>query len=260
MKTTRLAIVLLPAVGLLIPTSSAFAQAGGGIFGSGGSSFAGGGLGTSGLGGVGQSPVGGMGAGGGGSSFGSGSAFGQSLSGPGGQGLGGQGFGGGGGAGQGLGFGGGQGATSSGFVGRSGADVQNFFQALNPMANQAGAGTQVQRTTMNRGREANETENATLPVQVRVSVGFEVPPGAGAAARNDGTARRLNGILSRRGMGGTEVSIANGVARVAGAPPSPSERLVVERLMRLEPGVSRVVFGEAIGPETLEPTPRDSDR
>jgi hypothetical protein len=245
MKPHCLTLVLFSAAMLALAAPEALAQSrttgGGGsssLFGSGSSSF------------------------GGGSSFGGSSSVGTSLGGSsfGGQGgLGGgrqTGFGGGGmgQGGQGLGFGGQPGGgAAGGFIGRDAADVSSFFNALNPLGGQGGGGAGQSRGAMNRGRDVNSTEDVRPPLMVRVRVAFDTPPTTMTRLAPN-TENRLNGILTTRGLQDAQVTVRNGVAVISGSIPTASDRRLINRLVRLEPGVDRVV-DETVSETTPLPTP-----
>lgn len=142
-------------------------------------------------------------------------------------------------------------STDTGFIGRSSDDVTNFFSAM------AGAGGQVaqqnaSRSARDRGREANATQDVRPPLMVKVSLGF-TPPARPRMQISQATQTRLNGILDSRGLQGLSIAVADGVAVVNGQIASPGERMLIDRLARLEPGVTQVQFQSA-APNPL-PTP-----
>jgi osmotically-inducible protein OsmY len=214
-------------------------QAGGGF---GGSTF-GSGFG-SGAGGVGGNSFGG---GLGGSSFGSGF---------GGGGIGTGGFGGGGGfgtsgvgtggfGGSGLGTGGigqsGYGAQGGqSFVGRDAGDMQSMFNQLGRSSNQFFQ--QLNRTLGGRNQNRNQggqPENVQRQVRVRLNVAFEharpQPTALAATVRG-----RLDEVLARRDITAPQVEVDGDTVILRGTARNESERLVIEKLVSLEPGVSLV--------------------
>lgn len=222
----------------------------------------------------------------GGSSFGSGSSsFGGARGGGGGQpsqlgnglgnrgsfgrsGMGGTSFGGAQGVGrpgQNLGFGGGSGvgAADQNFVGRSAGDVSSFFNMINPQTGGAmgGAGAGMSRGAMNRGRGVNTTEDVRPPVRVNVQLGFE-PPTMEPAQLDADTAVRLNDMISTRSLGDARIEVRDRVATISGVVESESRRLVLERLARLEPGVTQVNDRTELRGETVQagelPVPTDA--
>ncbi len=193
----------------------------------------------------------------GGGSSSVGSSFGQSsFGGQGGLGGGSRqtGFGGGG-QGQGLGFGAQpSGGATGGFIGRDAADVTSFFNALSPQGGQGGGGIGQSRGAMNRGRDVNSTEDVRPPIMVRLRVAFDTPPTT-MTRLAPATENRLNGILTTRGIEGAQVTVRDGVAVISGSISSASERRLISRLVRLEPGVDRVV-DQTTTEATLPPAPQ----
>jgi hypothetical protein len=227
MKTTirSLATVLLIVAG----ASSAWAQGfggNGGQTGFGGSGFGSGGfgsgMGSSGLGGgFGSS---GFGGGGFGSSGMSGGGFGSS-------GLGGSGFG------QNS-FGNNQ-QGGQAFVGRDSGDMASVFNQLGRNSNQFFQ--QLNRTMGgNRNRRtSSQGENAALVVRVRLDVAFDHPqvrPAVVATAVRG----RLETVLARRNIVAPEVEMNGDTVVLHGVAASESQRLVIEKLVSLEPGVAEV--------------------
>jgi hypothetical protein len=226
----------------LVAASPAFAQQfgrTGGQTGLGGSTFGSGmsGFSSSGLGGFGS----GMNSGFGTSSFGSGlggSGFGAS-------GFGGSGFGSGLGT---SGFGGqgfGQSAFGSNaqggqaFVGRDSGDMAQLFNQLGRSSNQFFQ--QLNRTLGgNRGRRSmTQQENVTLPVRIQLNVAFDHPRTQPTALAT--TVRgRLESLLTRRKIAAPEVEVVGDTVVLRGIAASESQRLVIEKLVSLEPGVAAV--------------------
>jgi hypothetical protein len=218
--------------------------------GMGGSGFGGGGLGGSGFGG-------GMGS----SGFGS--------SGIGGSGFGGSGFGTGGMGGGGFGttrmnaggFGQGGASTQGGqaFVGRDAGDMQSVFNQLGRNSNQFFQ--QMNRQMgggRNNRRNASQEENQTLPVRVQLNVGFDQPrmePTLLAATVRS----RLDKHIARRAVTMPEIEFVGDSVVLRGIVNSESDRLVLERLISMEPGVAGVdnqlTVGEPTSPDPplLEP-------
>jgi hypothetical protein len=239
------------AAALALGLSSALAQQFGGGGGNGGFGGGGGGFGGSG-GGFGGSG-GGFGGGGnfgsgtsgfsgfGGSGFGGGSNFGGSF----GNAFGSNGFGSGGGGGGGQGFGqgmnggqGGQGGQQ--FIGRSDSDTQAMMKALGKNSNQFFQ--QMNRTLgqANRGKQANQQKaNATLPVRVKLNVTFATAPPQSSAL-----ATALHGhidkLLIARKITAPEIEVDGDTVVLRGTAESDNQRLVIEKLVSLEPGVYQV--------------------
>ncbi|HEY4235149.1 MAG TPA: BON domain-containing protein [Lacipirellulaceae bacterium] len=256
------------AAALALGFSSALAQqfggGGNGGFG-GGSGFGGGGGGFGGSGGgFGSSGFGSGGIGGGGSGFGSGttgfSGFGGSGFGGGsnfggsfGNAFGSNGFGSGGG---GQGFGqGGQGGQQ--FIGRSDTDMQSMMKNLGKNSNQFLQ--QLNRTLGqgNRGKQPNQQkENVKLQVPVRLHVAFE-----GAPPQSTALATALHGhidkLLAARKIGEPDIEVDGDTVVLRGTAESDSQRLVIEKLVSLEPGVYRVSNQMTVaGSSPADSTPR----
>lgn len=144
--------------------------------------------------------------------------------------------------GQGLGFGGQSAAgQNSGFVGRNAQDVSNFFNALNPMAAQGGpARANMSRRSMDRGRDANATQDARPPILVKVKLGF-APPSPAINRPSYEAEQRLNSILQSRGLADVSIKIEDGAAMIIGVVSQPGDLLFIDRLARLEPSVHHVL-------------------
>lgn len=203
-------------------TSSGFGSSGvGGGFGSGGLGSSGFGSGGFGSGGLGSS---GFGSGGLGSSGLGGSGFGTS-------GQGGSGF--------------GQNSLGNNqqggqnFVGRDSGDMASVFNQLGRNSNQFFQ--QLNRTMGgNRNRRtSSQGENAALVVRVRLDVAFDHPqvrPAVVATAVRG----RLETVLARRNIVAPEVEMNGDTVVLHGVAASESQRLVIEKLVSLEPGVAEV--------------------
>jgi hypothetical protein len=136
----------------------------------------------------------------------------------------------------GSGYGGGQ-----MFVGRDATDMQATFTQMGRAQTQFL--NQMSRN-MNRGnnrnqRMVNTTENPPQPMRVEIRAAFAVP-------RVDSTvfASRIQGRLQRLGsdhkLGRPVVTMQGDTAIISGVAESESQRLLVERLIALEPGVREV--------------------
>jgi hypothetical protein len=133
------------------------------------------------------------------------------------------------------GYGGGQ-----AFVGRDGGDIAATFNQMGQ------AGTQFFNTmnrNMSRQNRRNQsttsTENPAQPMRVSIQVGFDVPrPAPQLLAAN--ISARLAGILTDHSMSQPNITMEGDTAVLSGVAASESERLVLERLIGLEPGVRQV--------------------
>jgi hypothetical protein len=251
---------------LAIAASPAWAQSGGGR-GGGGSSFGQSGFGSgagSGLGGSGGFGSGTNGFSGfGGSAFGNSSSFGGNF----GNTFGSNGFGssnGFGNLGGGQGFGGQQGMNGAqggqNFIGRSGSDMQSMMKAMGQGSNQFFQ--QLNRTLgqANRGRQNNQQkENAELPVRVRLNVAFDGP----APQRADLAAtvhEHVDKILAVRNIAAPNIEVDGDTVVLSGTAASDDQRLVIEKLVSLEPGVSQVLNQMTVaGSSPAETMPQRAD-
>jgi hypothetical protein len=258
MQRTKLFLTLV--ANLLVVASTASAQSGNTGFGGsgmGGNSFGGGGFsggGTSGFNSGMSSGLGGFSSGGmGGFSGGSGmGGMGGGMGGFGTSSLGGTGMG------QNS-FGNNQ-QGGQAFVGRDSADMASVFNQLGRNSNQFFQ--QLNRTMGrgNRGRQSSPGENAVLPVRVRLDVAFDrspVQPTAVAAAVRG----RLERLLTRRNINAPEVEIVGDAVVLRGVAASESQRLVIEKLVSLEPGVIAVDNQMTVAeePSLSPPVPPQAD-
>lgn len=253
---------------LLTATSTGFAQFtgtgrgmsmggnsfGGGGFGGGGmngmSSFGGGGMNGMSMGGM-SSGLGGMSGGLGGMGGGMG-GFGTGM---GGSGFGGSGMGG---FGQ-SGMNNMQGGQQS-FIGRDNSDLSSIFQQMGRSSNQF---FQQLNRTMGRGgrggRNNSQEENAVLPVRVRLDVAFDAAPVQPAIVAGK-VRTRLATTLARQNVVAPEVDLAGDTVVLRGVAKNESQRMVIEQLVRMEPGVFAVdnqmtVAGSPSGSPPTAPAP-----
>jgi hypothetical protein len=198
--------------------SSSFGSGRFGGAGFGATRFGSGGIGTSGFG---ASPFGSSGLG---------------MSGFGGGGLGSSGFGG---SGLTSGFGGYGGGQN--FVGRDSADIAATFNQMG----QAGAQffNQMNRDMGRRNRDGqsapSEVENAPQPMRVSIQVGFDVPRPAPQTIVSNLQAR-LGSILAAHDIAQPVLSVEGDTVVLRGVAATESQRLMLERLIGLEPGVRQV--------------------
>lgn len=211
------------------PPATAQVQQGGGTgfgsFGSGGSTFGNGTFGNSGSGSntFGNSTFGNSGFG----SSGFGSGAGTSGFGTGGFGN--------------TGFGQSGAGGAQGFVGRDSGDMQAVFNQLGRSSNQFFQ--QLNRTMggrgQNRNRQGGGQANAELPFRVQLRVAFDhVRPQPAAVATT--VRNRLETALASRIVDLPEVEMDGDTVILRGVAQSESQRLVIEKLVSLEPGVSLV--------------------
>jgi BON domain len=240
-----IAIVACLAIGI----SPAGAQSGGGR-GGGGASFGQSGFGSGAGSGLGGGSGFGSGTNGfsgfGGSAFGNSSSFGGSFGNAfGSNGFGSSGSGGFGGAGmgggQGFGQGGNGGQGGQQFIGRSDTDMQSMMKSLGKSSNQFFQQLNRSLGQGNRGRQiSQQKENARLPVRVRLDVAFDAPrpqPSALAAAVHG----HIDKLLALRKMPVPGLEVDGDTVVLSGTAESDNQRLVIEKLVSLEPGVSQVL-------------------
>jgi osmotically-inducible protein OsmY len=183
--------------------SSGFGSGGFGSGGLGSSGFGSGGLGSSGLGGSGF-----------GTSGQGGSGFGQNSLGNNQQG-------------------------GQNFVGRDSGDMASVFNQLGRNSNQF---FQQLNRSMGGGRNQqgnSQQDNAALLVRVRLDVAFDHPrsqPTVVATAVRG----RLETVLAGRSIVAPEVEMNGDTVVLRGVAPSESQRLMIEKLVSLEPGVADV--------------------
>lgn len=249
--------------------SAAVVQAqsrGGGMGSSGFGSSMGSGLGG-GMGGMGS----GFGSSFGGSGFGS-SAFGSSSS-LGNRGFGSSGFGSGGlggmggmggmnssGFGTGFGTGGlsggaGMGQGGENFVGRSSSDFSGALNQMNRNGQQfmQQFGQMMSRGRGNRNRGGSQQENERPPVLVQLDVAFDHTPTAlPVVATNVQT--RLERILASRNVAVPQVSFVGDTVILRGTAVNESQRMVIERLVAMEPGVGAIENQMTVAPAPTEET------
>ncbi len=128
------------------------------------------------------------------------------------------------------------------FVGADSGDAQNFFSQLQGNAGNFGSGLNANRNRTERG---NQMPAQTTPViRRRLHVGFEYQsPATSELSRRLNS--RLQGVLasvSRQSEPYPDVQVAMLDATVVlrGTVPSQEAKLLLERLVRLEPGVWQV--------------------
>jgi hypothetical protein len=146
------------------------------------------------------------------------------------------------------------------FVGRDASDMQSVFNNLGRNSNQF---FQTLNRSMgaNRGRQANQQqpENVRPPVHVQLRVAFDYArPTPTVVARDLG--RRLEKVLAEHHVSQPEVVWDGGTATLRGSAANESQRMVLENLVQLEPGVSAVVNQMTLAPDTaMEPVDPESD-
>jgi hypothetical protein len=129
-----------------------------------------------------------------------------------------------------------------GFVGRDSADVQQLMQAQAAQIQQA----MQERSTaqMNRGRDINQetSPRPAIRVQLQVAFDYERPAVATVDRRIDSVFERvLNDSLASRGIDVPELVWNGRDVTLRGNVPDASSRRLIENMVKLQPGVGRVV-------------------
>jgi hypothetical protein len=134
------------------------------------------------------------------------------------------------------------GAGGQNFVGRDSADMANVWNQLGR------AGTQYfnqMNRSMNRGnnaasqQQAATVQNTPQPMLVNLRVAF-TPRRPTAAALSDAIRTRLARILASQNIVAPQLTMEGDVAVLRGVAATDSQRLVLEKLVAMEPGVSAV--------------------
>jgi hypothetical protein len=127
-----------------------------------------------------------------------------------------------------------------GFIGRDSSDMESIFNQLGRNSNQF---MQQLNRTMNRGgrggRSTSQEQNIVLPVRVRLEVAFERPAVQPTMVATN-VRGRLEKMLTRRQIIAPNVAVVGDTVVLTGVAASDSQRLVIEKLVMLEPGVMSV--------------------
>lgn len=148
----------------------------------------------------------------------------------------------------------GSGQAGQNFVGRSSSDFTSAMNQLNRGGQQF-----LQRfgQIMNRGgqgnRGASQQENALPPVQVRLDVAFDYAPATPSVVASSVNAR-LDKAFAHRNIARPEVTMVGDTVVLRGVAASESQRLVIERLVAMEPGVAAVENQMTVVPAPTEET------
>lgn len=142
------------------------------------------------------------------------------------------------------------------FVGSDSEDVRQIFEQMG--RNSDRMVSEMERSNnrrRNRDRERAQ-ENAPPPVRIQLKVAFEhpaMPVGAVPAS----VSTRLTKIAEMKGLPVPEAAYENGVVTLTGVAPSASDRLLMEKLVSLEPGVKRVENQMTVAESIAAPTPQE---
>jgi osmotically-inducible protein OsmY len=138
------------------------------------------------------------------------------------------------------------------FVGRDSGDMASVFNQLGRNSNRF---FQQMNRAMGGGRNnRNATagqENVAPPVRVQLNVGFErqARPTTYVASAVQG---RLDRILTKRGVTAPNVDVVGDTVVLNGIVESESQAMMIERLVRMEPGVAVVDNRLQLAPAEME--------
>jgi hypothetical protein len=147
-----------------------------------------------------------------------------------------------------------------GFIGRDSADMSAIFSELGRNSNQF---MQQLNRTMRRGgggrRNAAQEENAVLPVRVRLDVAFDQPVVQPAAVATK-VRGRMTSLLTNRNIAALDVEVVGDTVVLRGVAKSESQRLMIEKLALMEPGVyavdNQMTVAEQPTPPAVPPVAR----
>ncbi len=144
--------------------------------------------------------------------------------------------------------------SGQGFVGRDSADMASIFNELGRNSNQFMQ--QLNRTMSrgNRGGGSSQEQNVVLPVRVQLNVAFDHPRVSPTIAATK-VRGRLEKFLTRRSIATPNVEVVGDTVVLRGVAPSESQRLVIEKLVSLEPGVVAVDNQMTVAQSTAEQSP-----
>lgn len=142
-----------------------------------------------------------------------------------------------------------------GFVGRDSSDMAAVFQQMGRSSNQF---FQQLNRTMGRGgrgrRNSSQEENAAPPVRMRLDVAFDTPRIQPSVTATN-VRSRLTSTLSRRSIAAPEVEMAGDTVVLRGTAQSESQRMVIEQLVLMEPGVFAVDNQMTVAPSSVAQPP-----
>ncbi len=183
----------------------------------------------------------------------------------------------GGGMGQGMGMGSGMGmggmgggqmgfgsTGNQGFIGRDAADVQAMFQSMGMGTGQAAGGQGANRggsrgAQGNRGREDQGSASQTrAPIRVRVQVAFDYPAPSDVASPVAFEPTQYDRILADRKVENFAITQEGARIVLSGIAADASERLLMEKLVSLEPGVGQIENQMTLAEEIAAPILQDS--
>jgi hypothetical protein len=158
---------------------------------------------------------------------------------------------------------------NQGFIGRDAADVQAMFQATGSgqqgMGGQGmgaqGRGGQQGNRGGNRGGQGNQgqdyqggEEQIRSPIRVRVQVAFDYPSPTEVGGATAFEPSVYDRILEDRKVENFAITREGARIVLTGVAADASERLLMERLVSLEPGVMQIENQMTLAGETAAPT------
>jgi hypothetical protein len=145
---------------------------------------------------------------------------------------------------------------SQSFVGSSGEDVRQMFERMG--ANSDQMVQQLERANNRRDRrDQNEArENQAPPVRVKLKLGFDQPITSSSAVPA-AISRQFTQIAAttNKQLATPGIEVREGVVTLTGIATSASDRLLIEKLVSIEPGVKRVVNKMTVAEEIAVPLP-----
>jgi hypothetical protein len=130
---------------------------------------------------------------------------------------------------------------SQGFVGRDSADMAATWNQMG----QAGAqffnqmNRSMRRNSNSQQSQVVNVENPPVPMRVNLQVAF-TPPRPSQADLTETIRTRLGRILAVQNIAAPQLTMVGDVAVLRGVAATESQRLVLEKLLAMEPGVRAV--------------------
>ena len=139
------------------------------------------------------------------------------------------------------------------FIGSDTADINNFFSQSGVQGSAAGLNnrnTNANRNRPNRG-PTGRTQRRSFQPQLRVAFEYKPVVPAELSAQLD---RRFSQALMGRRFGEVEVTVVGRTAVLTGVVPTATDRVLAQRLVSLEAGISAVQNDLTVVPWQLEET------
>jgi hypothetical protein len=149
---------------------------------------------------------------------------------------------------------GGQGGGQN-FIGRDSGDMSAVFNQMGRAGtqffNQMNRNARGQNRNNRNQQNAQSSENAASEVRVQLNVAFNHPRPTPSVVAN--TVRtRLANILPAQGVAQPDVTVDGDVVVLRGVAANDNQRLVLEKLIALEPGVMSVRNEMTVAPSTSD--------